>query len=245
VRGGSAGSVAGAGGRGGSAGSVAGTGGRGGGAGSVAGAGGRGGTGGATCSYGGATYPAGASFPASDGCNTCTCGTNGSVGCTKIACPPRDGGVACALAESYTYGDVGGLVIYSDQVVLGPTSYRYTRVPAAPNAEPSTCAPALPACDSADAIDLADIRRDLADTDVQAALGSAKIPLYGGDWRPVDGTVFSFVAASGGGFLMGSTSCLGGEPCTPIPPGISKLVADLRALDRQQLADPMCSAFAR
>jgi hypothetical protein len=40
-----------------------------------------------TCSYGGQDYVPGDSFPATDGCNTCTCGTNGLVGCTKIACP--------------------------------------------------------------------------------------------------------------------------------------------------------------
>ena len=38
------------------------------------------------CSYGGATYNPGDSFPSTDGCNTCSCGTTGSVGCTKKAC---------------------------------------------------------------------------------------------------------------------------------------------------------------
>ncbi len=37
------------------------------------------------CSYGGSTYPDGATFPATDGCNTCAC-TAGSVACTKKAC---------------------------------------------------------------------------------------------------------------------------------------------------------------
>ena len=39
-----------------------------------------------TCAYDGETYDSGDSFPSTDGCNTCTCGTNGSVGCTKRAC---------------------------------------------------------------------------------------------------------------------------------------------------------------
>jgi len=39
-----------------------------------------------TCSYGGQTYQSGASFPSTDGCNTCSCGDGGSVGCTKRAC---------------------------------------------------------------------------------------------------------------------------------------------------------------
>lgn len=40
----------------------------------------------ATCAYDDETYTAGQSFPSTDGCNTCTCGTNGTVGCTKRAC---------------------------------------------------------------------------------------------------------------------------------------------------------------
>jgi hypothetical protein len=39
-----------------------------------------------TCSDGGATYAVGATFPASDDCNTCTCSSSGSVSCTKKAC---------------------------------------------------------------------------------------------------------------------------------------------------------------
>lgn len=40
----------------------------------------------ATCDYYGTPYSAGDSFTALDGCNTCFCGDNGVVGCTKIAC---------------------------------------------------------------------------------------------------------------------------------------------------------------
>lgn len=39
-----------------------------------------------TCSYGGKTYTQGQSFPSIDGCNTCNCGSTGSVACTKMAC---------------------------------------------------------------------------------------------------------------------------------------------------------------
>lgn len=39
-----------------------------------------------TCAYDGQTYQSGQSFPSTDGCNTCTCGSSGSVGCTKKAC---------------------------------------------------------------------------------------------------------------------------------------------------------------
>lgn len=44
-------------------------------------------TDGSTCEVDGQTYEEGASFPASDGCNTCTCLGGGGVVCTQIACP--------------------------------------------------------------------------------------------------------------------------------------------------------------
>lgn len=40
----------------------------------------------AQCTYDGVSYRAGESFAAIDGCNTCTCGETGAVGCTKMAC---------------------------------------------------------------------------------------------------------------------------------------------------------------
>jgi hypothetical protein len=46
---------------------------------------GRGGAGGG-CSYNGMHYAEGESFPAGDGCNTCSCDASGSVGCTEIGC---------------------------------------------------------------------------------------------------------------------------------------------------------------
>ena len=38
------------------------------------------------CFYDGQNYSEGDSFPSTDGCNSCFCGANGSVGCTKRAC---------------------------------------------------------------------------------------------------------------------------------------------------------------
>ncbi len=52
------------------------------------------------CSHNGAKYSHGASFPAGDGCNTCSC-YNGSVACTKIACTPKQcGGIAGFVCTS-------------------------------------------------------------------------------------------------------------------------------------------------
>ena len=50
-----------------------------------------------TCEVDGKTYQAGDSFPASDGCNSCTCGPNGLVACTEKACPCRVGGCSGQL----------------------------------------------------------------------------------------------------------------------------------------------------
>ncbi|XP_078330109.1 uncharacterized protein LOC111117500 isoform X2 [Crassostrea virginica] len=40
----------------------------------------------AGCEYNGRRYREGERFPSSDGCNTCTCGSSGQVGCTEMAC---------------------------------------------------------------------------------------------------------------------------------------------------------------
>ncbi len=51
----------------------------------------------AGCEYNGKTYGLGEQFPATDGCNTCTCGEAG-VGCTKMACAPCDPTLICGQA---------------------------------------------------------------------------------------------------------------------------------------------------
>jgi hypothetical protein len=156
---------------------------------------------------------------------------------------PPDGGATCALPARYVYGNKGGFVAYQDEVVLGPTLYRYSRVSNSPNASPVACEPPLPACNTADAIDLADIKQDLAAADVQAALQMASPPLYGRDTRPADGSVFALTASTGGGFLVGAPCLDTQSSCLGIPGGIARLVADLRALDQQQLKDPACSGL--
>ena len=131
--------------------------------------------------------------------------------------------------------------------MIGTMTYMYSRIPTGPTQEPVTCAPPLPACNAPSAIDLADINRDLADPDVQAALQAAlhrpTPPLYGVDMRPSDGTVFLFEPSAGDPFLVGSPCPVTSSSCMPIPAGITKLVADLRALDQQQLKDPACSGL--
>lgn len=40
------------------------------------------------CAYNGDRYNPGETFTAEDGCNTCSCGQDGSIACTEIACEP-------------------------------------------------------------------------------------------------------------------------------------------------------------
>jgi hypothetical protein len=63
------------------------------------------------CAYQGQSYPIGASFPAADGCNTCSCQPDFSIACTEIGCSNTcqtmadkylalvDGAAACTRSE--------------------------------------------------------------------------------------------------------------------------------------------------
>ncbi|XP_062598219.1 papilin-like [Saccostrea cucullata] len=48
------------------------------------------------CVYNGRKYKVGERFPSEDGCNTCTCNSNGGVGCTEKACIGQD---ICSLPK--------------------------------------------------------------------------------------------------------------------------------------------------
>jgi hypothetical protein len=197
------------------------------------------GTGGAGgCMMGKLTSPPGTTFPSSDGCNTCTCVGNNQVACTLIAC-----NVPCSFNASYRYGQTGGLVATYDTIELfPPSSYAHTRYPLVTDPPSAACSPALPACDTAGVLDVSDIMHDIADNDVANALAMATPPTFGTDPRPYDGTIFQFLRADGRGFLAGD-ACAGSAACVEIPGGIVRLVADLRALDTQQLADPSCASL--
>jgi hypothetical protein len=55
------------------------------------------------CSYGGSHYSPGESFPATDGCNKCSCQSDGSVICTEMDCAPTCvyGGISYAPGDSF------------------------------------------------------------------------------------------------------------------------------------------------
>lgn len=58
------------------------------------------------CDYGGTIYRTGATFPAADGCNSCSCGAGGVVGCTKKLCfACVYNGVGYPLGASFPSGD--------------------------------------------------------------------------------------------------------------------------------------------
>jgi len=196
------------------------------------------------CRYNGVLQPPGNTFPAGDGCNTCSCTANGEVACTLIACRVDSGLDDCALDSTYYYGETGGLVAYVDQTTLSPhASYRYLRThPGIEDPPAMVCAPFLPVCLSPDAIDVSDIVRDLRDPDVQGALALTTPPIYGRDPRAFDGTIFQFLREDGHGFLAGY-ACSGSAGCVDAPPGVSQLVDRLRDLDTQQLQDPSCASL--
>ena len=57
------------------------------------------------CRYRGKTYSPGQSFPAGDGCNTCTCSRFGSVQCTLEVCGCRFEGKQYRVGEKFTSKD--------------------------------------------------------------------------------------------------------------------------------------------
>lgn len=60
------------------------------------------------CRYNGKIYKVGQSFPAVDGCNTCSCSSNGRVRCTLRACVKGKGN-----EHSNLEGVGGDLSIYN------------------------------------------------------------------------------------------------------------------------------------
>ena len=163
------------------------------------------------------------------------------------------GVIACALDATYQYGDTGGNAPYEDTVILAPpTGYKYNRTPRRTDPADVTCAPPMPACGNGAAIDVGEVMAAILDPAVQAALSAPGNPTgmvsFGRDDRPVDGPVFRFARAGGGEFLVGSqcmpSSVVEPLPCiAAIPPGVTRLIAALRALDEQQLQDASCAAL--
>lgn len=73
------------------------------------------------CHYAGKTYGEGDSFPSDDGCNTCSCMSDGNVGCTAKACLSCDDISAMygSLMEQATRCDPNAPDPCSEKVVGG------------------------------------------------------------------------------------------------------------------------------
>lgn len=57
------------------------------------------------CNKGGRFYGTGESFPAGDGCNTCSCGVDGRIACTDMICDEPDAvpcGFDCDCPAGYS-----------------------------------------------------------------------------------------------------------------------------------------------
>jgi hypothetical protein len=167
--------------------------------------------------------------------------------CTSGVCPPC--GATCQLDATYRFTTIGGLAAYRDATILAPpASYTHVRKPEAVMGTEMSCAPAFAACGGA-SVDVADVMAAVSDPDVRDAftrsMGAATLPFYGVDDRGADGPASQITRDGGGGFLIGRPcpdAPIGS--CTPIPPGLSRLLSTLVALDQQQIADPSCD-FSR
>ena len=80
---------------------------------------------GVECEYEGQTYEPGDDFPAADGCNSCTCGEDGLVGCTLVDCPPSGceyDGNTYDLYERFPAGDACNTCICTEVGVTCETA---------------------------------------------------------------------------------------------------------------------------
>jgi hypothetical protein len=190
-----------------------------------------------------------------DGCNTCSCSSNGMLMCTARACPPDaapavdTAAPTCALSSNLTFGHDGGMVIYQDTNRLTSTTFTITRSymrGAVPDGAIASCSPKLPACGASGVVSVATINADLADAEVQAAWKTAQVSgtLYGTDQRPVDGTVYAIALDDGRKLFVGG-QCASPvmSSCRSIPAGLLRLTSDLQSLAAAMAADPVCKGL--
>jgi len=184
------------------------------------------------CSYGGVVRATGTSFPAPDGCNTCSCAGDGRVACTVRACvdaaPPPPVPPACAFEHTYSFRNDGGFAPYADSSRLTPPRLHTLTRDYFMNAAPLSCSREL-LCGDDDTswITVDDVLQALQHPDVLAALAMPTPPFYGYDSRPSDGTVFIFQQDDGHGFTLGSGD---------VPAGLRALETTLESIASETLA---------
>jgi len=101
----------------------------------------------------------------------------------------------------------------------------------------ATCNSLLQKCNLGLPVNVPQLNSALADADVQAAIAAAPV-LYGGDTRPVDGSVRR-IDIDGQVVDVGN-DCAAGASCDPIPEGVAALADLLWTIERQQLSFGAC-----
>jgi hypothetical protein len=210
-------------------------------------------------------HAAGESFPSADGCNTCSCGADGTVACTTRACvdagPTGSAGTSGAAGTSGGAGTSGASgnsgAAGTDAEACGfGASYTFrddggfragydqstltqARTHSIDRVSLGTDAMLSCAravpCASSTAVTVPAIGAAVSHADVQAALAKAPGMVYGTDSRPVDGTVWLFQRNDGKNFYVG-----GGNA---VPAGLRALETLLRKLDGETLQAPECAAL--
>jgi hypothetical protein len=176
-----------------------------------------------------------------------TAGRSGSAGPAAGSGDDDAGVPPCApcMESSVSWGDIGGLVLFSERSTLGACNvFQHTRSPAGHGTGTMlACERSLP-CMGSGLHGVSDISLALQNADVQAALAKGHV-LFGSDPRPDDGSVFEIVARDGTSIAVGD-ACSGSASCTAIPAGVNALANLLRAIDSEQLSlDPCRSMFQR
>jgi hypothetical protein len=189
------------------------------------------------CTYGGVAHAAGTTFPADDGCNSCSCAANGQIACTQRACePPLPPVPICSFEHTYTFRQDGGLRPFADSSSLMPPHRHTLTRDFYMNAPPPSCSRELScADDDSSTVSAPDILQALQAPDVVAALAMPTPPFYGYDSRPSDGSVFIFQRDDGRGFTLGSGDA--------VPTGLRVLETLLASVTSDTLASPDCASL--
>jgi hypothetical protein len=164
---------------------------------------------------------------AATGADTAAAPVDGPSPDLAAAPVPDLGTGACGLDRSYEFYLDGGLRVFQDKSKLSPPrQHGLTR-----DRRGGTllnCTRTF-TCATADALTLA-----IAHPDVVEALKLAMPPHYGGDPRPVDGTIFVFRRDDGRGFSVGPGN---------VPAGVRALETLLNKVYEESLASPECAAL--
>lgn len=200
-----------------------------------------------SCAYNGMVYAVGDKFACADGCNTCRCLAPGQVqNDTQIPCnlPP---GSKCSFDSVYFYSrNVVGAGV-QDEVTLGSnatsgSTYTYKRTKVVDGGLVTrSCSAPWPMCGGLQALDVADIMKDLQEPQIEMALKGSPVQ-FGRQDSSAGAVNLVFTRADGSGFSVGSP-CAGEVGCLEIPEPVSNLWKDLAALDAQQLQSTTCAVL--